>query len=205
MDLRIDPWNAVFLAGFVVYVAIRGRFESRTAANEKILSLRDGREIILLVLVGIGNVLLPALYLFTPLLSFADRPLPRWAPWCGTVVLCAALWLFHRSHADLDRNWSKTLELRKGHQLVTTGVYRRVRHPMYAAIFLFGLAQALLLANRLAGWSAFVTFAVMYLFRTPREERMMREHFGEAYRAYALRTGRLLPRLRAPRERPTSG
>ena len=202
---RIDPWKVVFLAGFVVYVVIRGRFENRTAGNEKLLSRRDGIELFLLIIVGAGNLLLPAIYVFTPLLSFADRPLPRWAPWCGTVVMGAALWLFYRSHADLDRNWSKTLELRRGHELVTTGVYRRVRHPMYAAILLFGIAQALLLANWLAGWSAFVTFAVMVLVRTPREERMMLEHFGDAYRDYMLRTGRLFPRLRAPRTAATSG
>lgn len=193
----IDPWKAVFLAGFIAYIVIRGKFENLTAGNEKLLSRRGGGEPFLLILVGIGNLLLPAIHLFTPLLSFADRPLPLWSRWSGVAVMLAALWLFYRSHADLDRNWSKTLELRKGHELVTTGVYRRVRHPMYAAILLFGLAQAMLLENWLAGWSALVTFALLYVVRTPREERMMLEHFGDAYRAYMRRTGRLLPRFRA--------
>ena len=65
---------------------------------------------------------------------------------------------------------------------------------MYAAIWLFGLAQGLLLANWLAGWSAFVAFAVMYFVRTPREEQLMCERFGDAYREYMRRTGRLFPR-----------
>ncbi len=109
--------------------------------------------------------------------------------------MLAALWLFWRSHADLGLNWSVTLEIRKEHQLITNGVYRSIRHPMYAAIWLFSLAQALLLANWLAGPAALVTFAPMYLLRTPREERMMCEIFGQEYRDYMARTGRLFPRL----------
>jgi protein-S-isoprenylcysteine O-methyltransferase Ste14 len=54
-------------------------------------------------------------------------------------------------------------------------VYGTIRHPMYASIWLFGLAQGLLLENWLAGWAAVATFAPMYFLRTPREEPMMRE------------------------------
>jgi protein-S-isoprenylcysteine O-methyltransferase Ste14 len=79
-------------------------------------------------------------------------------------------------------------------------VYRRIRHPMYAAIFLFSLAQGLLLDNWLAGWSALATFAVMYLVRLPREEAMMIQQFGQEYRDYMNRTGRLLPRLRGAKK-----
>ena len=80
------------------------------------------------------------------------------------------------------------------HELITHGVYRFMRHPMYASIFLFGLAQGLMLSNWLAGWAAVVTFTPMYFIRTPREERMMVEHFGESYRRYMTEAGRLWPR-----------
>jgi protein-S-isoprenylcysteine O-methyltransferase Ste14 len=116
-------------------------------------------------------------------------------PWCGAFALAASLWLFWRSHADLGTNWSVTLEIRKGHELVRHGIYRSIRHPMYASIWLFGLAQGLLLQNWLAGWCAVVTFAPMYFLRTPREEQMMCEFFGPEYREYMERTGRLFPRL----------
>ncbi len=106
-----------------------------------------------------------------------------------------ALWLFWRAHVDLGLNWSITLEMRKGHELIVHGVYRRIRHPMYAAIFLFALAQGFLLQNWLAGWAGFVTVALLYLVRTPREEKMMCEFFGESYRDYMQRTGRLFPQL----------
>jgi len=194
--MPIQPWNIVFLFGFLAYVAIRGVFERRTRGTEMAVRRVDGRERTLMAIVFLGCLLLPVLYLFTPWLAFADYRLPAIVPWCGTVVMVAALGLFWRSHADLGQNWSVTLELRKGHQLVKHGVYRSIRHPMYAAILLFGLGQALLLENWLAGWSAFVTFALMYLLRTPREEHLMCDYFDQEYRDYMQKTGRLFPHLK---------
>src|SRR6266699_1448561 len=149
--MRIQAWNLVFLIGVIVYVSIRGVFGGRTKGNEKVVSRVDMRDRALVAVVFLGNVILPALYLFTPLLGFADYRLPAFIPWCGAVVMVIALWLFWRAHVDLGLNWSITLEMRKGHELVVHGVYRRIRHPMYVAIFLFALAQGFLLQNWLAG------------------------------------------------------
>ena len=113
----------------------------------------------------------------------------------GIIILAMAVWLFWRSHADLGRNWSPSLELRERHELVTEGVYRSVRHPMYASMWLWGVAQALLLQNWIAGWVSLVMFMPLYLLRVPREERMMLDEFGEEYRAYMNHTGRVIPRL----------
>ena len=107
-----------------------------------------------------------------------------------------ALWLFWRSHADLGQNWSVSLEVCKDHQLVTAGTYKWIRHPMYLSIWLWCLAQSLLLSNWLAGPSSLILFGVMYFLRTPREEQMMREFFGQQYVDYMSRTGRLFPRLK---------
>lgn len=196
MNLLKQPWNIVFLAGFIVYASIRHVFERRTKGVEKADRRIDATEKILLVFVGVGNLLLPVLYLFTPLLAFADYRLPAFVPWCGSAIMLAALWLFWRSHADLGLNWSAFLQMRKDHQLIRQGVYRSIRHPMYVSIFLFGIAQALLLQNWVAGLSALVTFAPLYFVRTPREEQMMREWFGEEYQDYMRQTGRIIPRLK---------
>jgi protein-S-isoprenylcysteine O-methyltransferase Ste14 len=196
MNIMTRAWDAVFFVGLVAYVGIRGWY-AHGAKREEIVDRRvDGLEKCLLGLVIPTSVLLPVVYLFTPALAFADYRLPAAAPWCGLGVMLGALWLFWRSHADLGRNWSVTLEVRRGHELVRHGVYRRVRHPMYAAIFLWCLGQGLLLPNWLAGWSALATFSLMYFLRTPREERMMCEVFGDAYRQYMAETGRLVPPIR---------
>jgi protein-S-isoprenylcysteine O-methyltransferase Ste14 len=61
------------------------------------------------------------------------------------------LWLFAKSHADLGTNWSLTLEVREKHQLVTHGIYRALRHPMYSALLLYSLGQALVVPNWIVG------------------------------------------------------
>ena len=194
-DMGSRSSNIVFLVGFIVYVTIRGVFERRARIKEKMVRRLDAVEKTLLIFVGVGSLLLPVLYLFTPLLAFADYRLPVFAPWLGTALMIAALWLFYRSHADLGKNWSVTLELHKGHQLIRRGIYRSIRHPMYLSIFRWGLSQGLLLRNWLAGWSALATFSVLYVVRTPREERMMIEFFGEEYLNYMRQTGRIFPRI----------
>jgi protein-S-isoprenylcysteine O-methyltransferase Ste14 len=203
----LRPWNMVFLIGLVVFFWIRHVFIKRTRGEKKTVSRFDGQEKILLLLMFPPSLLLPLLYLFTPLISWADYRLPPLVPWLGAAVMLTSLWLFWRSHADLGQNWSVSLEVREGHQLVTQGVYRLVRHPMYASIWLWAIAQGMLLENWLAGWSMVPVFAAMYFLRTPREEALMCEFFGDEYRQYMRRTGRLFPRIRisADRSSPRSG
>jgi protein-S-isoprenylcysteine O-methyltransferase Ste14 len=191
----LQPWNLIFAIGFMIYMVTRGRFASRTKFNEKIERRVDTREKILLAAVFVTALLFPVLYLLTPLLSFANYQLPQWVHGCGLVIMIAALWLFWRSHADLGLNWSATLEMRKDHEIIQHGVYQWIRHPMYAAIWLFSIAQALLLDNWLAGWGVVGAFGLMYFLRVGREEQMLLDHFGKDYESYMARTGRLLPRL----------
>jgi protein-S-isoprenylcysteine O-methyltransferase Ste14 len=195
------PANAFFLLGLLTQVIIRGYYARRTRHNQKTVRRVDALEKILLALVIPGSLVLPLLYLFSPLLNFADYHLPKFALWLGAILMIVSLWLFYRSHADLGQNWSVTLEVRQGHQLVTGGVYHYIRHPMYASIFLFCFAQGLLLENWLAGWYPLFAFCLMYFLRTPREEQLMLETFGEEYQDYMLCTGRILPRLGRSRSR----
>lgn len=196
----LEPWNIVFAIGFVIYVVTRGIFATRTKGNQKTERRVGIQEKILLPAMLVTGLLFPVVYLFTPIFSFADYALPEQAHWCGLVILIFGLWLFWRSHADLGLNWSPTLEMRKGHQIVTNGVYQKIRHPMYGAIWLFSIGQALLLDNWLAGWSVVLVFSLMYALRTPVEEQMMIDKFGKNYQDYMAQTGRLIPPIN-PRSR----
>lgn len=192
MIARIEPSTIAFFLGYVVFVAIRGNYDRGGSARRGTV---DMQEALVMTSVGLGMMVAPIVYLATPLLDFADYASLEGATWAGAFVMAASLLLFWRSHADLGRSFSRTTEIRDNHELITHGVYSVLRHPMYAAIWLFGLAQALLLPNWVAGLGGVVGFAPMYFLRTPREEAMMAAEFGERYREYARRTGRVIPRV----------
>ena len=150
-------------------------------------------ELVLLTLAFAGYLGIPALYLATSWLSFADYPFQPLLFWAGIATGIGALWLFWRSHADLGRNFSIKLVIREKHALVTAGVYRLIRHPMYASFLLWSLGQLLLLPNWMTGLAGLLGFCVLYFARVGREEKLMLETFGDDYREYMMRTKRLVP------------
>jgi protein-S-isoprenylcysteine O-methyltransferase Ste14 len=192
--------KTVYFLGLVAEMLIRLPHERRRRHTQMVVDRVSALERLLIALVSAGLFFIPAVYAFTSWLNLADYRLSprgtRRAGGVGAAVLGVAVWVFWRSHRDLGCNWSPSLQMREGHTLVTQGVYRSIRHPMYASIWLWGMAQTLLLQNWVAGWAGIVLFAPMYVLRVPREEQMMLEQFGEAYRAYMNRTGQVVPRLR---------
>ena len=155
-------------------------------------SSRGSLEIALLTLAWLA-FFVPLLWVASPVFAFAEyslHPLPLLA---GVVCLAVGLWLFARSHADLGTNWSITLEIRERHQLVTQGIYRHLRHPMYSALLLYSLGQALVVPNWIAGPSYGVAMVLLFAFRLGPEERMMLDEFGKDYEEYRGRSKRLVP------------
>ena len=185
----------VYMIGFLSSFFIRIPHQRENKNNKIADDRKTFQEKLLLLLVGIGMVLLPLLYVLTPLLDFANYTLPIWANIIGIFAFAMGIWLFWRSHHDLGKNWSPTLEVREGHTLVSDGIYKNIRHPMYTSIWLWAIAQFLLLNNWLAGSAAIVSFGIMYVLRVGNEEKMMLDQFGEEYLHYMQQTGRLLPKL----------
>jgi protein-S-isoprenylcysteine O-methyltransferase Ste14 len=192
----MNPWIAktVIIAASVVMIVIRAPHGQRSRGVKTVRSWKSRQERVLLTLAWIG-FLLPLIWVASPVFSFAEYPL-RLAPLVGGVAcLAAGLWLFYRSHADLGRYWSVTLEVRENHRLITEGVYHNVRHPMYAALFLYSIGQVLALPNWIAGPSYLVSFGILFMFRMRVEEQMMLDAFGNEYRTYMAKTKRLVPGL----------
>ncbi len=192
MPAAIFEW--AYLAGFVIAILIRVPYGRKHRPQE--ISRRRREYVVwgFMALWGVGQ-LAAIFYVVTPWLAFADFRLPWWTGMAGVVLFSLALILLWRSHADLGRNWSATLEIRQGHQLVTHGTYRFVRHPMYAAHWLWALAQPLLLWNWIAGFGSLLAFVPLYVLRVGQEEQLMLEEFRDEYRQYMSRTGRVFPRL----------
>ncbi|NKB50688.1 MAG: isoprenylcysteine carboxylmethyltransferase family protein [Rhizobiaceae bacterium] len=185
----------IWAAGIVVWTIIRWPHRRKARRMQTVTDKRSTMERISLGLTILGLVILPALHLSTGLFEFANTSFWSSAGWLGLVAMIAFLYLFYRSHKDLARNWSVSLEIRKDHQLVDTGVYKNVRHPMYASFWLWGIAQFLLIPNWIAGLSGLFSIAVLYFSRIGAEERMMHQQFGAAYEEYCRNTYRLIPKL----------
>jgi protein-S-isoprenylcysteine O-methyltransferase Ste14 len=185
--------KVIWLIGVVGWFIIRYPHQRRARRTPKLRRSDRGRELVLMAISAMGLGVIPMIYVLTPALRFADYPMQPWQGWLGAALFAASLWLFHRTHKDLGRNWSVTLEVREQHALVTNGVYGRVRHPMYSAFWLWALAQVLLLPNWIAGPAGLVGFGTLFFLRVGREEALMAETFGDEYRRYMARTARILP------------
>ncbi|KQW28673.1 hypothetical protein ASE36_09230 [Rhizobium sp. Root274] len=177
----------------LVWCAMRYPAMRRARRQKTRVDNRTTLDISLLTLCVIGLVVMPIAWRLGLFSGFANRGQPAVILALGLLTGLVFLWLFRRSHKDLGRNWSVTLEVREGHQLVTRGVYAHMRHPMYASFILWGLTQALLIPNWIAGLSGLAAVLALYAVRQSREEAMMRQTFGTEYEAYCERTKRLIP------------
>lgn len=190
----MDVWypKSVVLLASIILVAVRAPHGQRSRAVSVLKDCRGRLETGLLILAWLG-FLVPLLWVATDLFQFADYT-PSWLLLAaGSLLILFGLWLFQRSHADLGTNWSVTLQLRENHRLVTEGIYRRIRHPMYSSFFLYSIGQLVAVPNWLVGPTYLAAFGLLYVFRVAAEERMMLDQFGDEYRAYMVRTKRLIP------------
>ena len=191
---------AVYLFGLVIAEAFRLRsrlLRTHSGGSWQEPSAQSSRsESIVLPAVLVGIWVLPGVEIFTPWLRDLDYTLPHWTEQLAVVVFVLGLLVRWRAQSDLGASWSHTVQLADTHALVTTGIYARIRHPLYASLVLWALAQPVLIPNLIAGWGGPVAVALVWLMRVPAEEKMMHERFGDPYAQYAKRTGRLIPRAR---------
>lgn len=183
----------IWCVGFASFYVIRYPHERRAVRTAKARRATSMTDHVALGLAYLGQGILPAIYVFTDQPAFANYSFQPALAWAGAALFALALYLFHRAHRDLGRNWSISLNVRESHTLVTGGIYSRVRHPMYSAFLVSTVAQALLLPNWIAGPAGLFGFAAMFFSRLWREERMMVDTFGDEYKSYMARTSRIIP------------
>ncbi|HEY8825118.1 MAG TPA: isoprenylcysteine carboxylmethyltransferase family protein [Candidatus Limnocylindria bacterium] len=141
-----------------------------------------------------------AYFFFVPYVVIAARPLPELdvpepVRWVGLALVVLGVGFALWAIATLGRHYDLELEIHRDHELVRTGPYRFVRHPIYTGLGLHFVGACLATGNLLliAG-TLLVTFPALYL-RAKTEERLLRERFGPAYDAYAREVGMLVPLL----------
>lgn len=189
---------AIYIAGLVISEALRlpRRYQRIITGHKrhKPEGARRASEIIVLAAIAGGIWIVPLLSIVTDWFHACDYLLPSWISWLGCGVFTVSIGLRGAAQTALGSAWSPTLETASQQLLVTTGVYRWIRHPLYTSLILWAAAQPLLLQNWIAGFSGALAVAAIWFVRVPAEERMMCERFGDAYIQYTKRTGKVIPR-----------
>ncbi len=137
----------------------------------------------------LGYLLFPASF------RWASMPLPESARWVGVVAGSLCSLLMYWTLSSLGKNLTDTVVTREEASLVTHGPYRWVRHPFYATAALLMASVTVLTANWLIGATSLIVLSLLAV-RTPQEEAMLIERFGDEYRVYMAKTGRFIPRIR---------
>jgi len=119
------------------------------------------------------------------------------SPWllrAGAATTAAGLLWCVWARRHIGTNWSGTVTIKQGHELVTSGPYALVRHPIYTGLLLALLGSALAL-GQVRGVLAVLLAAAALWRKLRNEERWMEQQFGEAYRQYRRRVRALVPYL----------
>ena len=120
-----------------------------------------------------------------------------WQFWAGALVTAAGLGFTVWARIHLGRNWSGSVTLKQGHELVLTGPYALVRHPIYTGLLVAFAGTALARAEWRGVLAVLIAWAA--LGRKLRvEERWMAGNFGERYAQYMARVPALVPRWHKP-------
>ena len=94
----------------------------------------------------------------------------------------------------LGRNWSVSVQQKENHELIQTGAYKLVRHPIYTGLLLMFLGNAFIV-SRWRGLLAVVIVLISFLFKLKKEEDWLTEIFGSKYIEYMQKTKSLIPWL----------
>jgi protein-S-isoprenylcysteine O-methyltransferase Ste14 len=112
----------------------------------------------------------------------------------GVAVTVAGIAFAIWARWHLGENWSATVTLKEGHELISSGPYRHVRHPIYTGMLLAFVGTALALGEYRALISVCIVLVAFYA-KAKKEEHFLAQEFGDKFREHSRRTGMFLPRL----------
>lgn len=193
--------HILFSGLYLIFLFERGFFQAKAMLlSGEARNIRENKRklatVIVIFLVAQLWVLGSFIFIINPrAMEFTLIPLPTWIRWVGFFLTLSGMALEFVTQLYLGRNYSSTIHIRPEQSLVTSGPYRYIRHPMYTALITVGVGLGLLSAS----WYFLIPFiatGIVIFFRTPREEAVMIQKFGDEYAQYVGRTGRFLPKLR---------
>jgi protein-S-isoprenylcysteine O-methyltransferase Ste14 len=191
------PFRVALLIVIVLATGITLYFRLQAAASGERISRKEEGYIFAttLRLAGFGLWIATFAYLIFPSsVEWASLPLHRSIRWMGMAGGVACAVLMYWTLNSLGRNLTDTVVTRQNATLVTNGPYRWVRHPFYVTAALLMASVTVLTANWLIRLASLTVLALL-AFRTPKEERLLIERFGQQYKDYMARTNRFFPRM----------
>lgn len=182
----------------VLFVAHRGYYVAKRSKpdDETLKKRKEGAASTFAGLLSLIGFVAVIAYTANPAwMAWSSLRLPLWMRWAGVLVAVLGFVLLQWAQNTLGKNWSDRPRMLKEQSLITSGPYEFIRHPIYTA-FIFILGSSLLTsANWLIGLAWIGMTVVEVGSRIGFEESLMLEYFGDGYREYMKKTGRLLPRL----------
>jgi protein-S-isoprenylcysteine O-methyltransferase Ste14 len=121
-------------------------------------------------------------------------PYQPWLGWLGVYITALGFAFTIWARAILGGNWSGSVTIKVGHELVRTGPYRLVRHPIYTGMIVALVGTALAL-DQWRGAASIVLLWISFTIKRLKEEQFMQQTFGTQYDDYARITGAIFPRM----------
>ena len=187
--------STISLCIFMIFRVFIIRKYNKKNESAAIKGSRLNLDFFLSVLNFASGVILPLIWGFGGLREF-DYELPKVMRYTGVVFYGIGLILMFISHYYLKGHFSGIAEIKEGHTLVTSGIYKHVRHPMYTAFYFLVFGIFFVSANVLVGVLSVLLWHFLYKYRVVKEEAYLLEKFGEQYKKYMIFTGGLFPRLK---------
>ncbi len=174
---------------FLIYWQVKAVHTKKTRRVEPAVSRILRALSIVVAIIMLSTTWIPLPWLYRPV-----WPVGFWPFWLGAALTVAGLLFAVWAREHLGRNWSSAVTIKQDHELITTGPYSVVRHPIYTGILsgFLGLAIAI---SEVRGLVVFVLIFVGFWAKLSLEEKWMRSQFGETYAAYVRRTAALVPYL----------
>jgi protein-S-isoprenylcysteine O-methyltransferase Ste14 len=184
-----ESFFPVVWIAFLVYWQIKAANTKTTQRIEPAASRILRALALLIVIVLLSTTRIPLPWLYRQL-----WPSGIWSFCVGAAVTVAGLLFAVWARQHLASNWSHAVTVKQGHELITTGPYALVRHPIYTGILTGFLGTAIAL-SQVRGAIGFVLMFVAFWVKLRMEEEWMHSQFGETYATYARQTDALLPYL----------
>src|SRR5580700_10054510 len=184
-----ESFFPVVWIAFLLYWGIRAVKTKSTQRLEPAASRILRALLLLIAIVLLSTTRIPLPWLYRQL-----WPSGLWPFWLGAAVTIAGLLFAVWAREHLGRNWSRSVTIKQGHELIITGPYAVVRHPIYTGILAGFLGMAIAI-SQVRGFVAFVLIFLVLWIKLRMEEQWMRSQFGETYATYARQTAALVPYL----------